>query len=808
MGALRNDLRYAIRTLWRSPGFTVIAILTLALGIGANAAIFSIVNAVVFRPLPYDDPARLVAIETRSLKQSELEPANSAHDFFDLRERAHSFSTLAAVSPIWSTVVTGGGPAERLETLFVSADLFPMLGIKPGVGRSFLPEEDNRKAPSKVVLVSYPYWQRHFGGDISAIGRSLQVDGEARTVVGVLPAQFHYLGGVLGASTAQTDLWLPLASNPLLNRSRSVRFLSVIGRLKPGATSEQVSAEMNGLWTGLVEQYPDTNSGFQIRVISFEQQAVGSVRPALLLLLGVAGFVLLIACTNVANLLLARTAARQKEIAVRKALGAPPSRLIRQLLTESLLLASVGGVVGFICASWSLRLLVSLGPASLPRRDQIALDASAILFTLIAIAVTAILCGVAPALEASIRNVNAALKEGGQASATANHRLRAGFVVCQMALATVLLIGAGLLALSFGRLLEVNPGFITKNVVTIATQAARGVSPQLYREIETHLRAVPGVRHVAAVSRLPLLGGNLGSWLLIEGRTFPSSQHPEVEYRVATPSYFATLGIPLVHGRIFDDHDDIHPEAVTLINETMAHRFWPNPNEDPLGKRIKLGLHPENSPWITIVGIVGDVRHIGLDVAPRAEVYRPYAYSPLYNPIFVVRTDNDSKTLLPQLREAFRSVSPDLPVYNVFLMTDLVDRSTATRRFPALLLSGFALLALVLAAVGIYGVISQSVAQRAHEIGVRLAVGATVGNIIALVLRQGLRLAAVGIAIGLVAGLALSRLIVSLLFGITAYDPAVFVLVPLTLVVVAALACAIPAYRGSRVDPLMALRSE
>jgi putative ABC transport system permease protein len=375
-----------------------------------------------------------------------------------------------------------------------------------------------------------------------------------------------------------------------------------------------------------------------------------------------------------------------------------------------------------------------------------------------------------------------------------------------MALATVLLIGAGLLTLSFARLLEVNPGFITKNVVTIATQATRGVSPQLYREIETHLRAVPGVGHVAAVSRLPLLGGNLGSWLLIEGRTFPAGQHPEVEYRVATPSYFATLGIPLIRGRVFEDRDETHPENVALINESMAHRFWSNPNEDPIGKRIQLGLHPENSPWVTIVGIVGDVRHIGLDVAPRAEVYRPYAYSPLYNPIFVVRTDNDSRALLAHLREAFRSVSPDLPVYNVFQMSDLVDRSTAARRFPALMLSGFALLALVLAAVGIYGVISHSVAQRAHEIGVRLAVGATVGNIIALVLRQGLRLAAAGIAIGLMGGLALSRLIVSFLFGVTAHDPAVFVMVPFVLAVVALFACVIPAYRGARVDPLVALR--
>lgn len=806
MATFWQDLRYSLRALANSPGFSGIVILTLTLGIGVNIAIFSIVNAVIFRPLPYDHPTSLVAVETRSVKQPELDPANSAYDFFDLRERARSLSSLAAVSPIWSTVITGRGQAERIETLFVSAELFPMLGVKFPAGRGFFPEEDDRKRPSKVALVSYSYWQRRFGGAISAIGSDLEVDGEPRKIVGVLPANFQYLGTILGASSGQADLWLPLASNPLLNRSRSVRFLSVIGRLKPGVTRQQAAAELNSLWTTLVEQHPDTNLGFEIRLTSFEQQAIGHVRPALLLLLGVVGFVLLIACANVANLLLARNASRQREIAVRRALGASPGRVIRQLLTESLVLCSTGGAFGLICASWSLRVLIALGPSNLPRRDQITLDAPAMLFTLVAVALTALLCGAAPALAASIGNVNEALKAGGRSSGEANPRLRAAFLVSEIALATVLLTGAGLLARSFKHLLEMSPGFITKNVVTISTQAARGVSLELYREIETHLRAVPGVGHVAAVSRLPLLGGNLGSWLLIEGQAFPPGQHPDVEYRVATASYFAALGIPLVRGRLFEERDDIHPAAVTLINETMAHRFWGD--GDPVGRRIKLGLHPETSPWITIVGVVGDVRHVGLDVAPRAEVYRPYAYSPLYNPIFVVRTDGDSKALLPLLREAFRSVNPDLPLYNVFLMSELVDRSASARRFPAVLLSGFAVLAVLLAAVGIYGVISQSVARRAREFGVRLAVGATAGNVIMLVLRQGLRLAAIGVVIGVAAAGALSRLLTSFLFGVTVHDPAVFALVPLALVAVAALACAVPAYRGSKVDPLIALRDD
>ncbi len=806
-----QDLNFSARMLRKNLGFTAIVVLTLALGIGANTAIFSVVNAVVFRPLPYPDPSRLVGVETRNTKQPEIDPAASASDFFDLRQRTRSFSSLAAVSAVWSTVVTGRGQAERLETLYVSAELLPMLGVRPVIGRGFLPEEDNRKTPGTAAIISYSYWQREFGGNTAALGTSLKIDGTLMNIVGVMPADFEYLGSLLGTVEGNIDLWLPLSANPILNTLRGVRFLSVAGRLAPGVSIEQARAEMNSNWTGLQNQFPDSNRGFYIRLVSLKQEAAGSARPALLLLLGMVGLVLLIACVNVANLLLARTASRQKEIAVRNALGASAGRLIRQLLTESLLISAIGGILGLLLATWSLRAFLAFGPANLPRRGEIALDISTLLFALLMVVITGVLCGIVPALEVTRRDLYATLKEGGRTQAGGSHRARAAFIVAESALATVLLIGAGLLAHSLVRALEVNPGFVTENVVTLSTQVPPGyAAPErraaIYREIEARLRAVPGVVDAGAVSRLPLQGKNIGSWLWIEGRSAEPGQQPDVEYRVASPSYFSTLGIPLLRGRSFDEHDDAQSLPIALINQSLARRFFPG--EDPIGKRIKLGPKPEKNPWITIVGVVEDIRHFGLDVPPRPEAYRPLAASPLYAPIFVVRTSRDAMALVPSIRAAFQGVSSEMPLYNILDMNQLVDRSLARRRFPTLLLSGLAILALVLAAVGMYGVISQSVAQRTHEIGVRLAVGASARNILGLILGQGMRLAVAGIAIGLASGLLLSKLMVSQLFGVSQHDPLVFGLAPLILCAVAALACLLPARRATQVDPLVALRYE
>ncbi|MGH9705053.1 MAG: ABC transporter permease [Candidatus Acidiferrales bacterium] len=806
-----QDFRFSARLLRKNPGFTAIVVLTLALGIGANTAIFSVVNAVVFRPLPYPDPSRLVGVETRNTKQPEIDAATSASDFFDLRDRVSSFSSLAAVSPVWSTVVTGRGQAERLETLYVSAELLPMLGVRPVIGRGFLPEEDNRKTPGTAAIISYSYWQRQFGGSASALGASLKIDGALMNIVGVMPPDFQYLGTLLGTVEGNIDLWLPLASNQLVNSLRGVRYLSIVGRLAPGVSIEQAQAEMNSNWAELQKQFPDSNQGFYLRLVLLKQEATGRARPALLLLLGMVGLVLLIACVNVANLLLARTASRQREIAVRNALGASTGRLIRQLLTESLLISAIGGILGLLLATWGLHAFTAFGPATLPRRGEINLDLSTLLFAVLMVAVTGVLCGIVPALEITRRDLHATLKEGGRTQAGGAHRARAAFIVAESALATVLLIGAGLLAHSLIRALQVNPGFITQNVVTLSTMvppgdAAPARRAAIYREIESRLRAVPGVVDAGAVSRLPLQGNHIGSWLWIEGRSAQPGQQSDVEYRVASPSYFSTLGIPLLRGRLFDQHDDAESQLVALINQSLARQFFPN--EDPVGKRIKFGPRPEKNPWITIVGVVSDIHHFGLDVSPRPEAYLPITVSPLYAPIFVVRSDRDVMALVPSIRAVFQGVNADMPLYNVLEMNQLVDRSLSSRRFPTLLLSGLAILALLLAAVGMYGVISQSVVQRTHEIGVRLAVGATPRNIRNLILGQGMRLAAGGIATGLATGLLLSRMMVSQLFGVSPQDPLVFGLAPLILCAVAALACFLPARRATQVDPLVALRYE
>jgi putative ABC transport system permease protein len=816
VSGIKKDVVYAFRGLRKNPAFAAIAVLTLAFGIGANTAIFTVANTVAFRPLPCTNSDQLVTVETRKSREPELEPWSSAPDLFSLRERTRALSAIAGISPVWNLVMSGRGAADRIECLFVSAEFFPMLGVKPVLGRGFLPDEDTGIHGANVVILSHSLWQSRFGASAAVLDEKLILDGRAYSVVGVLPSGFRYPGEPLAGRAADVDMWLPLASNSLISGRRDLRFLKLIARRQSGNTLEQANNEIRGIGAALTSEYPDTNRGFEIGVHSLASQVTRHIRPALYLLLSAVGLVLLLACANVANLVLARTASRQKEISIRVALGASRARLIRQLFTEGLVLAVAGGMAGILLAQWMLKLLVATSPVGLIPREAIAMDGFALVFTMCLVLLSALLSSIPigfalcdPRLMRP--ELAQALKEHGRGLAGGNAGVRSALVAAQMALALILVLGAGLLIRSFIRLLHVDPGFQAGNLVTISSlmpPTARKPEQRaaIYRAMSERIASIPGVRSVAAVSRLPLMGSNLASWLNIEGRRFAGDQKPDIEYRVATPSYFQTMGIPLIKGRLFDEQDNVRAGDVVLINQTTAQRFWPN--EDPIGKRIKFGSDVDKLPWITIVGVVGSSRHFGLDAEPRPEAYRPYGFNPLVSPILVIRTAGDPGPIIPELTSAIHVATPDVAAYNVFRMEQLMARSTAERRFVMWLLTAFGAAAMFLAAVGIYGVASQSVVQRTQEIGLRLALGASPGKVQAMILRDGLRLTAIGGVIGLVAAAAFARLMNSLLFGVSPFDLAVFSMGPLVLGAVALVACLAPAVRATRVDPLVALRHD
>ncbi len=771
-----HDARYATRYLSRNPGFAAVAVLTLAFGIGASVAVFSLVDALVLRSLPYPEPNRLMAIETRRVQQPEIEPWTSPPDFFDLQERTRAFSSVAAIDPIWNLVLTGRGEAQQLTALFTSANLFPMLGLKAELGRTFSPQEDIRTKPVGVTMLSHSFWQRRFGGRRDVLGQRLVMDGSAFTVIGVMPPDFHYEGEPLAGTAAEIDVYCPLAANPLTTGGRGLRCLKLIGRLRRGVSAEQASGDVRRIGDALATEYAASNRGFAIDAQPLREQVTGRFRLTMLLLFGSIGFVLLMACANVAGLLLARAAARSREISVRVAIGASRFRLLRQLLTEGLVLAAMGGVAGLVVANFGLRLLLAAAPTTLIAGRTIHLDLRALLFATIVVLACAILSGLPPAWRMVRGDVANALREAGRGLTGSHHRLRSLIVVSQVAVALVLLVGASLLIRSFQRLMDVDPGFQARHLLAIATQAPQALqSPEqrmgFYRRVEDALMSVPGVEAVAGASRLPMQGMSLGSALFIEGKSTPGEQGPDVEYRVVTGNYFATMGIPLRAGRLFEDHDT-HPESVLVINRTMARRFWPG--ESPLGRRIKLGPSPENKQWITIVGVVGDIRHFGLDSDPRPEIYRPFAYNPLGAPILAIRTAGDPGTLAETLAARVHSLSPDVPTYNVAPMQDLVDRSTTQRRFAMWMLTVFSLAALLLAGVGIYGTMSQAVAQRTQEIGLRMALGASPAATLRMVLRQGLSLALSGIVLGAATAAALTHLMGKMLFEVHPLDPPAF----------------------------------
>jgi predicted permease len=819
---IAQDLRYAARLLARNPGFAVAAVLTLALGIGANTVIFTAVDKLALHPLPFPEPARLMSIETRQAQEAEA--WTSRLDFDDVRRHAQSFAAMAGISPIWNVVMTGHGEAARLETLYVSASFFSMLGVQPALGRGFADADDRSGAPG-VALLSYDFWQRRFGGNTALLGQKLNMDGGVYTVIGVLPADFFYPGEPLAGKASVIDVWMPLAANQLYNSPRGLRFLKAIGRLKAGVTPEQAAGEMRRTGEALASQFASTNRGYEMTARPLEEQAGGQVRPMSAMLLGAVGLVLAMACTCVANLLLVRAAGRRREVFMRVALGASRTRLFAQLLIEGFALALCGGVAGVALAQAGLKLLIAAAPASLIGGRGMTLDGRALLFTAALVLTSAILASLPPAWRMlAAAEIGAGLRESSHSVAGGHHRLRSALVASQIGFALALLVGAGLLLRSFGRLLDVKPGFDTAHVATIATQlpapssasaldsplsaATPAQRTALYRVIEERLRAVPGVKSVAAVSRLPLSGMNLGSWVWIEGRLPTNDGNPGsgAEYRVATPNYFSTMGIPLISGRVFEERDNLAASTVCVINETMARTYWRG--EDPVGRRIKLGMNPEQQPWITIIGVIGDVRHVAIEAPPRPEVYRPYAQNPLGSPFLVIRVEGDPAPLLPAMAAAVRAVNPDMPAYNVFSMRELARRSTELRRFVMTLLLVFALAAVLLAAVGIYGVTAQLVAQRTREIGLRMALGATPASALRLVMASGARLALGGVAGGLLAGAALARLARRMLYQVSPLDPLVFAMAAVLLGAVAMMSCLGPAIRATRIAPMEALREE
>ncbi len=805
------DFRQAGRQFRRNPVFAAVAIVTLAFGIGGNTAIFTIVDTLLLRGLPYREPDRLMALETRRVQQPEIEPFTSPPAFFDLRARAGSFESLMGIQPVWNMVLTGRGDAQQVKGLFLSATFFPMLGVKPSLGRAFVEAEDNPQTPRAVALLSYGFWQRRLGGRPDALGQRLNMDGVSYEVIGVMPRGFRYDGEPIAGTATEIDVYLPMAANRLTIAERTLRSLKVIGRLKPGVTPSQARDEVRRIGAALADEYPASDKGLAYDAQPLATQVTGKARGSMILLLATVGFVLLMACANVANLLLARAAARQREISVRVAIGAPQWRLVRQLLIEGLSLAMAGGVAGLLLAAGALRVLVAAGPESLMRVRPIGIDGRALLATTATVVLCTLLAALPPAWRMARAEMGAALRETGRAVTGGQHRLRAGLVVLQVTVALILLVGAGLLIRSFAQLLDVSPGFDTRNLLTISTQMPlQGRSPAERRSnyllVRERILSVPGVRAVAAVSRIPMLGMNLTSALYVEGKVTPGVTGPEVEYRVATPDYFSTMGVPLRAGRVFDEHDNPGAATVVVINETMAKMYWPG--ESAVGKRIKLTNFSDRQPWISVIGVVGDIRHFGLDVAPRPEVYRPYAVNPLGAPVLVIRTETDAAALAETLAAKVRSIGPDVPTYNVYLMQQLVDRSTAHRRFVMFLLAGFAGCALLLAAVGVYGMVSEAVAQRTREIGVRMALGASPGSALALVFRDGAVLVGAGILLGVVGAAGLTRLMTKLLFDVRPLDPLSFVGAAFALALFAAVACYIPARRATRVDPLVALRAE
>jgi putative ABC transport system permease protein len=805
MDTLRQDLAYASRRLRQSPGFSLVAVATLALGIGAVSAIFSIANAVLLKPLPFPEPGRLVRV---AQVWKERPVVCSPQNFLDIAGAARSFESLAAVDG-GSTTLTSGGAPERVEGAEVSASFFDVLGVKPELGRGFVAGE-NEPGRSKLAVLGRALWTRRFGADPTLVGRTIDVDRQPYLVVGVAPAGFSYPEGA--------EIWTPMEYDVRFrSKSRGAWYLDVVGRLKPGVSVAAAASEVSTIAARLAREYPDDDAGLGGTALSLQEALVGRSRPALLLLLGAVGLVLMIACVNVANLLLARVAAREAELAVRSALGAARGRLLRQLVTESLLLAALGGAAGVLLARLSLDSLLRLAPAGLPRLAEVSVDQRVMLFAAGLSLASGLLFGVFPALHSTARPAAQALREGGRGILTRRGgRLRSGLIVGQLALAMVLLAGAGLLVRSFLRLRGVDPGFTVTNALTFRISlpdAAYQQEPRreaFFEELTSRLGALPGVQAVGAVQALPLTGAHFEISFEVKGRPpLPPAQQPSMQVRVATPGYFKTIGIPLVKGRLFDAADGASAPQVALLSAAAVRRFFPR--EDPIGHWITLGWgrgEGRSTVGGQVVGVVGDVKEAGLAEADPPEIYVPHAQMPIHSMDVVMRTALSPESLAPSAARIVHGLDPELPVARTQTLAALVSRSVAQPRFYMLLLAAFAATALSLAALGIFGVMSYVVLQRSREIGIRVALGAHQRDVLRLVLGHALLLAGLGVAAGLVGALALARTLSGLLFALSPSDPPTLVAVALLLSAVALLASYLPARRAARADPLTALRSE
>ena len=814
-----QDLDYGFRMLFKNPRFTAVAVLSLAIGIGATSAIFSVANALLFRPLAYKKPDQLVILWNRSPGLNVAQDWFSPGQYLDIRAENKVFEEVA-VTIDGSFNLTGQSTPERVEGARVSSSLFPLLGAQAMLGRVFVPEDDGKGSASAAIL-THGFWQRHFAGDRAVVGKTLTLDGNAVTIIGVMQSEFSLNKEVMPTVNKinNADLLLPLPMTQTMRATRSHEDYNIFGRLRPGVSLTEAQADVDRIVSMMKQQYPANYppaSGFTISVVPLLQQVVGDVRRSLLILLGSVGFVLLIACANVANLQLARAAVRQKEIAVRAAVGAGRARLIRQLLTESTLLSLMGGGLGLLLAFAAIRVLRLFGPDTLPRLHEIGLDSRVLLFTLFVSLVTGIVFGLAPALRASRVELNEVLKDGGRGPAGGSifdgghHRKRDLLIIIEVALSLVLLIGAGLLLRTYQRIQDAHPGFDIHNVLSfrVALPAAKYKGETItsfYKQLNEHIRALPGVEEAGIAYSLPMSSVAL-AWgpVTIEGHVPKhSADFVMSNQRFVSPGYFRAMGVPLTRGRYFDARDVKDAPATVIINESLAQRFWPN--QDPLGKRVGLG---EKESWRTIVGVVHDAKEFSVDKDVPIGVYFPAEQIPIRSMFVVVRTSSPPESMTATITKEIQTLDPEVPAFDVRTMQGRLSDSLARQRFATFLLGVFAVIALLLAAIGIYGQLAYSVNQRTHEIGIRLALGAQPVAILRMVVRQSMILVTVGTVIGLGGAVALTRVMSSMLYGVTATDARAFLVPTLVLAAVALFASYLPARRAARVDPMIALRYE
>jgi putative ABC transport system permease protein len=807
ISVMMQDIRYGVRVLVKSPVFTVVAVLSLALGIGANTAIFSVVNGLLLRPLPYAESERIVDVWHTPPQDSfpgqtrfSVSPAN----YLDWKAQSNSFEQMAAYEYAGFSLSAGGDPVP-VTAVAVSSEFFSVLRTNAAHGRTFTKEEEEPGRDQSVVL-SHALWQRTFGADPGVLGRTVTLNSRSVTVVGIMPAGFQF--------PQEAELWVPLAWDGKQRQVRSIHDSLVIARLKQGATLEQAQAEMRTISSRLEQQYPEENKNWGAIVIPLQEDLVGDVRPALLVLFSAVGFVLLIACANVANLMLARGANRQKEIALRSALGATRARIIRQLLTESLLLAVVGGALGLLLAGWGSRVLVGLSAGSLPGTADIGIDKWTFGFTMLVSLAAGVVSGIAPALQFTKTEMSETLKQGTgrTGGSSVKQRTRKALVICEVALSLILLIGAGLMIRSFWKLQQIDPGFDTANTLTMSVRLPYVRYPEPHQQLAyfdrvlEQIKSQPGVVSVGATTKIPLAGGGSKQPFTVEGRPAAAvAEQPLAQTRYVTPDYFKAMGIPLKQGRFFDEQDREGGAQVVIISESMARQLWPG--QDPLGKRLTASFHSKLGPR-EVVGVVGDVKSTVVDTAAAATMYLPYKQATMPWMVFVVRTSSDPARFIPAVTKAIYSVDREQAVTDVRTMEQVLEESLSGRRFNMTLLITFAALALVLAAVGVYGVMNYTVTLRRRELGIRMALGASTADVLRLVLGQGLALTLIGVIAGVAAAYGLTRLMASLLYGVTATDLLTFVSVPAVLIAVGLLASYLPARRAARVDPMIALRSE